>query len=293
MPRVRMFCDWDNTSAQLIDRLAAQTSGMHGNSLGGYEFVDDDTYDHAVLFNYPQVSLRSAPNMNIGLVLEPPEISSWMHPEHMRQNAMAQASRYFSFAKEKSIAWAPGLGFATVPHDYPYSAPSEKKNKACMIVSNKLMTDYHVKRHQIFQTLLESDLPIDFYGRGMEIGSDPRIMGEIAPMAKAYVLSSYSFCIDFENSPHGALTDKFFDPIICGTVPITNATMLRRHGIKGSYELVDFKLVNSTIKDKIATILDKDITQYDGPVAKARSELMLGSQCLARWITSRLDECVH
>jgi len=293
MPRVRMFCDWDNTSTELIERLVAQTSGMHGHSLGGYDFVDDDTYDHAVLFNYPQVNLHTAPNMNIGLVLEPPEISSWMHPGPMRSAAMAQASRYFSFAKEKGMAWAPGLGFATVPHNYHYSDPSAKGNKACMIVSNKLMTDYHAKRQQIFHALLDSDLPIDFYGRGMESSDDPRVKGEIAPMAKAYILSSYSFCIDFENSPHGALTDKFFDPIICGTVPVTNATMLRRHGIKGSYELVDFKLTNSTIKDKIGSILAKDITQYDGPVAKARSELMLGSWCLARWITGRLDECVR
>lgn len=293
MPRVRMFCDWDNTSEELIDRLKAQTAGMHGNSLAGYDFVADDNYDHAVLFNYPAASVHTEAKKNIGLVLEPPEISSWMHPEPVRNHAKLLASRYYSFAKEKGLNWAPGLGFATVPHNYQYSKPSDKSNKACMIVSNKLMTDFHAKRQQVFHELLESDLPIDFYGRGMSQSDDPRVKGEIAPMAKAYILSSYSFCIDFENSPHGALTDKFFDPIICGTVPITNATMLRRHGIKGSYELVDFKLTNSNIKTKIASILENDITQYDGPVAKARSELMLGSWCLARWITNRLDECVH
>lgn len=293
MPKVRMFCDWDNTSLELIDRLLAQTSGMHGHFLGGYEFVDDNTYDHAVLFNYPQVKLNTSPNMNIGLVLEPPEISSWMHSEPIRQAARVQVSRYFSFAKEKGIAWAPGLGFATVPHNYHYSDPSSKKNKACMIVSNKLMTDYHAKRQQIFHALLDSDLPINFYGRGMAKSDDPRVIGEIAPMAKAYILSSYNFCIDFENSPHGVLTDKFFDPIMCGTVPITNATMLKRHGIKDSYELIDFKQANSTIVNKIESILNKEVSRYDGPVARARSEIMFGSWCLARWITNRLDECVH
>src|SRR5690606_22774483 len=99
--------------------------------------------------------------------------------------------------------------------------------KTCMIVSNKVFTPFHARRREVLAALLESDAEIDFYGRGLS-GPDPRIKGEIPPFGKGEVIIQYSQCIDFENSPHSAVTDKFFDAVLAGATPVTNATILRR-----------------------------------------------------------------
>lgn len=303
--RVKMFNDWEDPPQVLLDRLKAQTPEINDdNTYGDIEFVVDNTYDYAMVFNYPKHELITPPERTIGLILEPPEICEWMHPTDVRERGHRAVGRYFSFAKVPEYEWAPCIGFATTKPWILGLLPSEKlkdvitrtssaERNVVMIASNKTYTPYHLKRRELLEAMMNSKIDVDFYGRGMHKNPvDFRVKGEILPQNKHIVIEKYPFCIDFENSPLGVLTDKFFDPVLRGTIPITNASVLLDHGVKGSYEYIDFELPTSQIIQRIREIISqKDLTCYDAPILAARKEILQGRMCLAKWIEEKVGEC--
>lgn len=290
MVKVRMFCDWDKTSSQLIEDLQRQTLGFIGNRYDEFEFVSDDDYDHAVVFNFPLFKPKTPESANLGLLLEPPEILNVMYPNWVGKRNVPGIGIFYSFCSGTPFpsVTAYGMGFATVkPILVPDLGP---RKRACMIASNKRFTPWHDKRHEVLAALLDSDLPIDFYGRGM-VGDDERIIGEIAPGQKQPVLSQYSYCIDFENSSHGAVTDKYFDPVLSGTMPITNATVLQDIAPIGSYRLVDFNLEPAQIVEQIRSEIayaPSFINKTD--IREAAAQIVSGKLSITKWIVERLRE---
>ena len=282
-----MFCDWDNDSAQLIDRLKKQTDDFVGLDYKGMNFVTGDEYDHAICFNFPVYDLTSPAKNNVALILEPPELLGSMFREASKRK-YDNVRQIYSFAADK-FEPAYGIGFATV-EDIPYPKLLKKPKKICMIASNKLMTPYHQKRQQIMRALLETDLPIDFYGRGLE-GDDKRIKGEIASMRKYEILAQYKMCIDFENSPHCAVTDKFFDPVLCNTIPISNAAVLHTLVDQDAFFYINFDYSIDDIVEEIADICDFE-PDVDNEIAlwHTRKEIRSGSMSLAEWIFERVKE---
>jgi len=95
----------------------------------------------------------------------------------------------------------------------------KKKKKISMIVSNIYMSvGNYVKRIELVEKILKSDLDIDIYGRGLNI-DDPRYKGEIEN--KFTGLIPYEYSIAIENScEKNYVTEKFIDPILCSTIPI-------------------------------------------------------------------------
>lgn len=263
MKRVRMFCDWDNDSRQLIERLRSQT-GLIGDRYRDILFVDDDDYDVAIGFNYVQAN-----KMKARLILEPPEI----YPPRIIDDVDT-----YSFVDTGGVhKTIYGLGFATAPlGEYPRWA--DRPKYMMMICSNKTYTPYHLKRLDVRHALIEIGLKIDFYGRGMG--------REIPSMSKHTVLPQYKFCIDFENSVN-AVTDKYFDPIICGTVPISNALFIK-HVMPSSLEYVDFELNYNQIVNRIVDIYNNPDDFYN--LGHAQYEFLQGRLCLAKWIYERVNE---
>lgn len=288
MARVRMFCDWDNDSQGLIDRLREQTDGFIGNDYKGINFVTDDTYTHAVCFNFPDYDLKTPAENNIALILEPPELVDTMF-RGKRNNKYTNVREIFSFAADKSFTPAFGLGFATAP-DLEYTPFTEKPYRMCMIASDKLMTPYHHKRQSIRKALLETDLPIAFYGRGLQ-GDDPRIMGEIPPMRKHEILNQFQMCIDFENSPYCVVTDKFYDPVICNTMPISNASVLHSYVDMDSFYFVSFDLPIKEIVAEIEDLVNEEPSgEKEEALLSAKHQIRSGNLCLAEWIYRRIGE---
>lgn len=287
MIRVRMFCDWDNDSQELISRLEKQTDGFTGRDYKNLHFVTDDSYTHAICFNFPTYDLKSPAQNNVALILEPPELVNSMYKTH-KGKKFTNVREVYSFAAD---VYEPafGIGFATVePKEYPPLLT--KPDQICMITSNKLMTPFHKKRQDIRNALLETDLPIDFYGRNLT-GDDPRIKGEIPPMRKHEVLAQYKLCIDFENSPHCAITDKFFDPVLCNTIPVSNAAILTSFVSPESFFFVNFDLPLKDIVSEIADICEVELDRgNENALLAAKREIRAGSMCLAEWIYQRVKE---
>lgn len=300
-----MFCDWDRDSVGLVQQLWQQTSGYDiqhsltfspsegwmefplGLSDRGVTFVGDDSYTHAVLFNQPTVDLSCPKENVICLLLEPPEIMSYQNLEGIRR---------FSFCDGHGVETAYGLGFATVPVHSNFKMWAKARfedrshrNGMCMMVSDKLLTPYHFRRHEIRDAILATDLPIDFYGRNMASSDDPRVKGEIPFGQKGEVFRNYQRVIDFENSPHGAVTDKFFDPILTYTVPVSNAGILHELA-PGAFDFVDFSAPMPDILRMLEHLVEAPVDEYAEPVEKARNELLMGKLNLARWIVEKLSE---
>lgn len=288
MIKVRMFCDWDNDSKDLIDRLREQTDGFQGNDYKGIHFVSDDSYTHAICFNFPDYDLKTPKENNIALILEPPELVDSMF-RGKRNVTYNNVRDIYSFAADRSFLSAFGLGFATAPN-LEYTPLLEKPYRMCMIASDKLMTPYHKKRQDVRKALLETDLPISFFGRGLQ-GDDPRIMGEIPPMRKHEILNQFQMCIDFENSPFCVVTDKFFDPVICNTIPVTNSSILHSYVDMDSFYFTSFDLPIKEIVSEIEDILMEEPDEgKQEALLSAKKEVRSGGLCLAEWIYQRIGE---
>ena len=283
--RVRMFGDWDNDSTSLIQRLRNQTPQMVENQYRNLEFVDDDSYDHAILFNYSNETLLTSPEKNIRLILEPPEYAGLMYRNHWHCEE-SNAAKVYSFAYDPPYLPAYGIGFSTVPVQH-YPPIDSRPFQICMIVSSKTITEYHRIRQLVKDQLIVSDIDIHIYGRGIE-GFDKRIKGEIPNGGKQFVLSQYKYCVDFENSSFNAVTDKYFDPIVCGTVPVTNSSILSTIA-PNSFEFVSFEQDPATIAEQIGKIAKvNDFTKYD--LTNAKNEFLYGKLNLAEWIYQRIEE---
>jgi hypothetical protein len=276
----------------MLQKLYQRTDGMLPSFVyKDIQFVYGEEYDIAIVFNFPIQDLKVPAHKAIALLVEPPEIIDYLYA-HAKEKRYPQVSFIYSFAKDSNLRTEPayGIGFTTVP-DLKYKEFLDKPKKICMIASDKQMTPFHKRRHEILYALLASDLPIDFYGRNMQVGSDPRIKGEIPPMRKYEVLNEYQFCIDFENSPHGAVTDKYFDAVLCNTIPMSNAQILHHIAPASSFEYLGFDWRNEDIINTIDMVINQMYFEYYvEPLQLARQAIRSGNMSLVEWIYQKAKE---
>ena len=290
MYKVRMFDDWGDGPQGLIDKLIHQTKNMTDANYENVEFVTDDDYDYAIAFNYPVYDFACPKENVISLLLEPPEVIEKFYHPFTLQNSHKEFEIY-SFAIDPPSLPAHGIGFATAGKGEKKKAMKNRK-KACFITSNKLITPHHFKRQQIFNELLEAGLDIDFYGRHMRLIGNDRVKGEIPPMAKNTVLVDYQYVIDFENSNRNVVTDKFYDPILCGAKPITNAAIVEEFVPEGSYSLVDFTQPPDNIVEQVAGFLEQG--EPDTKLINQAKEVIInGKMSITKWIHEKVNELAN
>ena len=93
-----------------------------------------------------------------------------------------------------------------------------KFRRMSIVISNFGPKPLYEERVGIFRALLNTDLDIDFYGRNWQV-DDFRYKG--APYNKSDALRNYQYSIAIENcSQKNYLTEKFFDLVVCNTVPL-------------------------------------------------------------------------
>lgn len=181
--------------------------------------VDDDSYTHAAIFGLSTPQLKVPKEKVVGFSVEPYEI------HNIRNNLswiVNNVGTYYCIDNS-------GLPESTFKNGIPYLGACcsihtmeipNKTKKISMIASSKGFFYGHQLRHHIIQTILNSDLEIDIYGRGLEYAyKDNRIKGTIEN--KNIALDDYKFSIAIENISYNYwVTEKFYDPIMRGCVPI-------------------------------------------------------------------------
>lgn len=287
--RAAIFTHWEDTFEHLMGRLRGQTPGLSREFLyKDLQFVDPqrtDEYDCAFVLNYTHERIACSPEKAVVLILEPPEITQDYWYPHPQEGALI-----FAFCSGTPYPAELGLGVAQTYYTLSRFRPSTKPLKCSMICSYQDYLPWHHKRREILAALMATDLDIHFYGKGMELTDDPRIKGELPLNDKSRGLQPYSFVIDFENSPHMAISDKMFDPLISGCVPITNSLGAVRVFPENSYEWIDFCDATADNVNTIAEILAQtDLTKYNVPVRNARKLLLEGEKNLCEWFYRKVQ----
>ncbi|MFT4071628.1 MAG: glycosyltransferase family 10 [Dysgonamonadaceae bacterium] len=95
-----------------------------------------------------------------------------------------------------------------------YAPVSEKTNDICMFVSSPMNNS----RRKEYLSGLMQHISIDSYGRWM---NNRKILNDIGYRSKLETIRHYKFTIAFENAvSRNYVTEKFFDPLIVGSVPV-------------------------------------------------------------------------
>lgn len=186
--------------------------------------VDDDNYTHAVIYNHGTPNLKIPKEKVIGFMHEPFEIldcNSYL--PYIQKNIGTyichDKSRFPNWGcfKEGICYLAPQVPIYSVEDEF---AAPQKTHQMSIIASEKMAFRGHSLRHEIIRRILRTNLDIHIYGKGGQLyGSDPRIKGPIDHKPNAF--APYNFSIAIENASYRYwVTEKFYDPILCNSVPL-------------------------------------------------------------------------
>jgi hypothetical protein len=111
--------------------------------------------------------------------------------------------------------------FSHMWHNPPLKHIPEKTKLISMMVSEKNHQAGHKYRHELINKILETDLPIDIYGRGCvyyDYLGDDRIRGKFTE-AEPYENYQFHICIENFQTAH-YFSEKITNALVYGTTPI-------------------------------------------------------------------------
>jgi hypothetical protein len=106
-------------------------------------------------------------------------------------------------------------------HNPPLKQLPIKTKIMSMMISDKASQSGHIYRHELVQKILQTNLPIDIYGRGCKFYkhlNDPRIRGEFVE-GEPYNDYQYHICIENCQTNH-YFSEKIMNPLISNTIPV-------------------------------------------------------------------------
>lgn len=213
---------------ELCVEIYKRVSELNKDPLFGskYCFVTTDDYTHAVIINTEMPDLKIPKENVVGIAFEP--FVSINYGEFLKitpafiEYAKKHIGTYFIGDNPNNIL--PDLfkeGYGYLWHVSPlYQIPIKNKLISLMI-SNKMDSEGHIYRHTLCKRILDSDLPIDIYGRGCDMYSnikDSRIKGNF-DYIEPYLNYTYHIAIENFIKPH-YFSEKITNTLLCGTVPI-------------------------------------------------------------------------
>ena len=182
--------------------------------------TNDNDYSHVIILNtaMPELNPNIPRNNVIGMAFEPPRFLN-LTPQFI-EYAKRHIGKYF-------IGETEGLGqpfverYSHMWYNPPLKVKPEKTKLMSIMVSEKFSESGHIYRHKLVNKILETDLPIDIYGRGCKFYSfleDDRIKGEFTEIEP---YEKYRFHISIENlKTNYYFSEKIMNPLLTSTVPI-------------------------------------------------------------------------
>lgn len=130
-----------------------------------------------------------------------------------------------------------------------YTPVCEKTDNVCMFISSPVNNS----RRQEYLSELMKYIHVDSYGLWMK---NCQLTGDIGYKTKLEVIGKYKFTIAFENAiSKDYVTEKFFDPLISGSVPIYLGAPNINEFSPGGNSFIDVNAYSSP-KELAASILD-------------------------------------
>ena len=184
-------------------------------------FTTGDVYTHAIIINQSMPNNLHVPKKNvIGLAFEPYELMN-LNPVFI-EYAKKHINKYYIGNKEK-LPEPFVEGFSYMWFADPGRSITMKEKHSCMsiIISEKKYAPGHIYRHQLVETIIQNQLPIDIYGRGAHFYKDYNkgcikgsFEGEIP-----YEKYLFSICIENFSDNH-YFSEKIMSPLMYNCMPI-------------------------------------------------------------------------
>jgi len=220
--RIRIFSSFGDSSKckEIYERLCESTTLDNYGSDKQVFITNEDDYTHVLILNTAMPIIPDhIPKKNVvGLAFEP--IVFLGLTQEFVNYAIQNIGKYY-------IGDTMGLPSPFIEHfSYMWynpllTRPPLKTKLMSMMVSEKVSQDGHKYRHQLIHKILQSDLPIDIYGRGCQYYkhlNDPRIKGEFVE-TEPYNEYNFHICIENCESNH-YFSEKIMNPLLAQTVPI-------------------------------------------------------------------------
>jgi hypothetical protein len=182
--------------------------------------TNGDDYTHVILLNTAMPSIPShIPKSNvIGFAFEPPRFLN------LTQQFVDYAKRYIGryYIGELNGLSEPFVErYSHMWYNPPLKEEPIKTKIMSLMVSEKMDQLGHTYRHQLVNKILETNLPIDIYGRGCRFYSflgDDRVKGEFSEI-EPYEYYDFHVCI--ENIPlNHYFSEKIMNPLLTSTTPV-------------------------------------------------------------------------
>ena len=182
--------------------------------------TNGDDYDHAIILNTAMPNLKPGiPRERVvGLAFEPPKFLQ------LTSEFVEYAKRYIG---NYYIGDATGLPepfkerYSHMWYNPPLQEPPKKSKVMSIMVSEKMGERGHLYRHELVNKILETELPIDIWGRGCKFYSfmqDERVKGDFKEI-EPYQVYQFHICIEnFQLNEY--FSEKIMNPLLCSTTPI-------------------------------------------------------------------------
>lgn len=219
--RIRIFSDFctsERASFVYEDCCKTNTLEFYGKTKD-VVFTNDDDYTHVIILNKAMPVLNIPKENVIGFAHEPPYFLD------VTQEFIEYAQKYIGkyYVGTKDNLPAPFTeNNAFINFVRPLDSIPEKTNVMSIMVSQKNNALGHQYRHALVDRILQTDLPIDIWGRGSDMHTkeqpDLRLKG-IFDIYEPY--STYRFHIAIENfETNYYFSEKIINPLVLGTTPI-------------------------------------------------------------------------
>jgi len=179
-----------------------------------------DDYTHAVIINRVMPKLTIKKENVIGFAFEPTFF-------------LGITNEFIEYAKKHIGTYFIGEKLNNYPdlftehngylcHNFPLNIIASYKPKIMsIIISHKQNTPNQIYRHHLVNKILNSNLPIDIYGKGCYLHKkkDKRLKGPFQNDVLPFLDYKYHICIENFCLNH-YFSEKIINPLLCNTTPV-------------------------------------------------------------------------
>jgi len=214
------FCDGEVCKSHYETDFESELLDYYGPDKKIY-ITNDDDYTHAVIMNTAMPILKTdiLKENIIGLAFEP--IYFLGITAEFVEYAKKYISRYF-IGDKKNLPNPFVEHTAYMWHTVPLKVEPVKNRLISIMISEKGFAPGHKYRYELVNAILQSNLPIDIYGRGcanfQNLQGNPRLKGEFNDKEP---YEDYHFHICIENFQcNEYFSEKIINPLLCCSMPI-------------------------------------------------------------------------
>jgi len=219
---IRIFSDFCSTQQckENYEKIYHVTKMFNYGPRKKVYFTTEDVYTHAIIINQAMPKDLYIPKKNVvGLAFEPYQLMNFS-PEFIEYAKKHIGKYYIGNNEGLPEPFQEGFSYMWFADPGRIISIKEKYSHSCMsiILSEKKFAPGHIYRHQLVETIIQNQLPIDIYGRGAHFYNGNNIKGQFEGEIP-YEKYLFSICIENFSDNH-YFSEKIMSPLMYNCIPI-------------------------------------------------------------------------